>query len=63
MLVASPLSLNAILLKSKWVALKFAVFLTSLFFISCMHTESIHYDTSPGIIITLVGKDVGGKCV
>lgn len=59
----SPIALNAILLKSKQAELRFAVLLTSLFFIRCMHIESIHYDTTPGIIITLVGEDVGGKCV
>lgn len=63
MIIASPLAQNAILLKSDWVELRFAVFLTSLFYIHCMHIESIHYDTTPGIIITLVGKNVGGKCV
>lgn len=63
MVTAPSLALNATLLKSKWVEVRFAVFLTSLFFIHCMHIESIHCDTTPGIIITLVGKDVGGKCL
>lgn len=58
MIIASPPGLNA-KCQSKWAELRFAVFLTPLFFIHCMHIESIHYDTTPGIIITLVGKDVG----
>lgn len=63
MMMVSLLALNVKVLKAERVKLRIAMFSAVLFFILCMHVESMRGDTTPGIVITLGGKDVGGKCV
>ena len=63
MIRVPSLALNVILLEAERVKLRFAVLCAALFFILRMHVESMRRDASLGPVITLGGKDVGGKCV